>query len=174
MSLKINIILWTLSLFLASFGIMFGIIASYNSRKANNSIRTIISDSWISDESQTLFFKNIKSILFENKKLIKNLQDKLSYYDYHINTTNSRLGVIPSNVIKRLKKSKYNDIIDEYVTSKDMLDRKFKDIIKDYKILESDEVISKIISKKLIKYHQQVTIFCSEILKKYSLVSTKE
>lgn len=173
MSLTANVVLWTVSLFLAFSGITFGIIASVNASKANKNIKTLIADSWLSEESQKYFFENMKSTANANRNLVGYLKkNKPTYFEYRLKASGTRMSLMPFKLIKELEKTEYKEITEMYVEMKTEQDNRFKEIIEDTTILQSDKVIPRPILAKLLKLHEDNNRVSTSIVKEYSLLSS--
>lgn len=162
-----EIALWTTSLILAVAGISFGIVASVNSRKANMKVQALVSDSWIVEESQKRFFKEMQRIVASNNVAIRELRKGLKFFDYSILSSATRWAPIPERVMNTLKKSEYKDIAEHFMDMKRKSDLTFKEIVPDFKILSTDSKISEKTSKELVKFHQQIIKISKAIMKEY-------
>lgn len=173
MTLTANIVLWSTSLFLAFSGITFGIIASVNASRANRNIKTLIADSWLSEESQKYFFENMKKTTNVNKQLIRFLtKNSPTYFEYSLKASGSRMSLMPFKLLKELQKTEYKEVTKLYLEMKTKLDGRFKEIIRDVTILQSDKTIPKPIVYKLLKLHQETSEVAASIVKAYSLISS--
>lgn len=162
-----EIALWTISLVLATSGLSFGIVASINSRKANTRIQALVSDSWIIEESQKRFFKEMQKIVASNNIAIRELRKNLKFFDYSILSSATRWTPIPDRVMETLRKSEYREISEHFMEMKRKSDMIFKEIVPDFKILSTDTKISEQTSKDLVKFHQQIIRISKEIMKEY-------
>lgn len=173
-----DIILWTISLTLAVTGILFGIIASWNSSKANRRISELISASWITEEAQKFFFDNIKIVMAQNKKTITKLKrnKEATYYEYSIQSALGRLIPISKKTKVLFENSEYKEISEIYEMIKKTCDVKFRELFNDYSILSTDEVVSQDVVSQLINYHKDVVDKVTHLLKQYNLIisGTKE
>lgn len=166
-----DILLWTFSLTLGVLGIIFGFMAQRNSSKANAKIKELISSSWVLDESQKIFFDNIKSVSMSNKACIDLLQPEkdITFQRYATHAAQGRLIPISNQIMEIIKDTEFRDIAQTYVHTKRALDEMFvKTVGGDFSILSSDKVISKKMKKDLVKYHHLVVENATAIIKTYN------
>lgn len=169
-----EIALWSVSLILAITGIAFGIVASINSSRANKKVQALVSESWIADETNKLFFKNMKIVVAENGYAIKALKKQITYFEYSSISSQTRWAPIGDKVQESLKKTEYNVIAEHFMEMKNKSDDEFKEIITDFSILAEDKKIDETTAKKLIKHHQNTMVLAKNIMKEYiSLNVTK-
>ena len=172
-----DIILWTVSITLAVTGILFGMIASYNSTKANRRIRELISSSLISEEAQKFFFDNIKIAIAENKKIANKFRKKdLTYYEYSTRAALGRLVPMSKKTKMLFDTSEFKELSAIYQMIKNVSDERFKEIVKDYSILSTEEIMEVEIIDSLRGYHKDVVDKLSQLLKQYNNIisGTKE
>jgi len=169
MSLTYEIILWTTSLLLAVFGLTFGIKAAINSNKANNKLKELIATTWISEESEKIFFRNIKEIVRENRLTLLELKKKnCTYQRYNKHGAYTRLNPVSKSVIDSLKNTEYSDLIDLYMFLKREQDEEFVNAINaHFELLTSRKIIGKKIVNLLIEHHQKINAQSKLIMKKY-------
>ena len=172
MSLLSNIILWTVSLLLAVLGILFGFLASINSRKANMSIENIINNRGIEEDARKYFFDKMKSTVAANKKSMKALEkENITYFDYSIVTIRTRFPFIDSQAIEKFKKSDYINVINTFLDGKRELDKEFVESVDGLQKLNSDKHISVQRKENLKKYHAKVIVQASQIIKDFTIIS---
>ncbi len=171
MSLTTNIILWTVSIVLAVSGIVFGIIASYNSSKANKSIKNMLQTKGVKESARKYFFDSLKDSIHANRKSIKKLEEpKLTFFDYSIVSTSARLSFINAETAKLLRDSEYSDLIEKFQTCKTRLDELFTDSI-NIKELSTTSAMDKKTKQKLIGYHESVIKISTELMKEFTKIS---
>lgn len=168
-----NITLWTVSLTLAALGISFGIIASINSAKANKQIKELVADQMIAEEASKYFYTLLQKMSIQNKNTLKKLKGKasLKYNDYSIMASQTRMAPLPKRVEKYLYSTEYSDLTKHYIDCKVRLDAIFESSFNGYEILATTNNILKEDRKKLIKYHEQMTLEYNSILKEYYTIS---
>lgn len=167
-----DIILWTFSLLLGVLSIVFGIIASISSTKANNKIETLINTSFIADETQKYFFNHMKTINVTSKKILSYLEEeKATFHDYSLISSETRFSPMPQKTKTVLLESEYQLIVDYYYDTKTSLDAEFKWIINDYSILAEKKEIPAETKRLLMKYHQRLITEASKIIAQYAQIN---
>lgn len=162
-----NILLWTFSLTLAVVGILFGIIASINSSKANRKVQDLISNTFVAEESQKFLFDNIKNVVTANRKTIRALKYGITYADYSLVSSHTRLHLLSKSTIQMLSDTEFRDVTRMYLDIKDTLDRRFASIV-NISNLSTKKKISESIQQELREYHQQVIVSATDIIKAYT------
>lgn len=164
-----NIILWTSSLILAVTGIVFGIIASINSTKANRNIENLLRDQLVSEEASKYFYSFLESINHTNKTMLTKLQSTngVKWSSYSTLAIKTRMAPIPRRIEKHLLTTEYRDLMIHYADTKLRIDSRFLSIIESYEVLASVEKISPQKNKALIDYHKSLGSEISTILKEY-------
>ena len=168
MGLTENIVLWTISLLLAAVGIIFGIIASLNSHKANIAVKDLVASSWIADESEKLFFKNMKRLITSNNDVLTLLKSPITYRGYSRAANGTRFVPINTRSSSMLENTEYIDVLERYVDYKIELETNFKNIIESFKILSTTKKVPPVKRKELIEYHKNISKVASEIIKEYT------
>ena len=168
MGLTENIVLWTFSLILAAVGIIFGIIASVNSHKANLAVKDLIASSWIADESEKIFFKNMKKLIVSNDIVLSLLKKPTTYRAYSRTANGTRFAPINTRSSDMLENTEYIDILKLYVKKKNLLESNFKKIIESFKVLSTTKKIVPLKRKELIDYHKSISKVASNIIKDYT------
>ncbi len=167
-----NIILWSISLILSMFSIMFASWAAYSASKANTRLRDTISAEWITNETTKLFFDQIKDLQKYNLKTITALEKSVTYKEYTTHSTHTRFKIIPKISQRILAKTNYSELTKKYIEFKRRLDQQFVEEI-DLKLLSSSSEIPATTKKKLIKYHKQITAYTKELLSDYVVESSR-
>ena len=168
MGLTENIWLWTISLMLAVVGIAFGIIASMNSHKANLAVKELVASSWIADESEKIFYKNLKELLRINNKVTALLKATTTFKHYSIVANGTRLTPINTRSFTMLKETEFKEIVKKYRKYKKEIENDFSTIITDFAILGQTKKIPVVKRKELGHYHQKITKFVSEMIGDYT------
>ncbi|MCK5945989.1 MAG: hypothetical protein KAG04_01820 [Mycoplasmataceae bacterium] len=168
MGLTENIILWTFSLILAAVGIIFGIIASVNSHRANIAVKDLIASSWISDESEKLFFKNMKRLIIANNHVLTLLKSPTTYKSYSLAANGTRFSPINTRSAAMLEETEYKDVLESYINNKQKLEASFKKIVESYKVLSTTAKIVPAKRNDLIKYHKSISKVASGVIKEYT------
>ncbi|WKX02566.1 hypothetical protein [Candidatus Mycoplasma mahonii] len=164
-----NIILWTVSLTLGVTGILFGIIASYNSRKANKSLTELIHNSRNDDLARKFFFDHPEELIAANKKAIRCLQNvESTYFDYSIINTGTRLIPINQENQNKLKESIYADLASDFLEIKKALDPLFIKVLGGKSFLYSTQKMPSTKRKLLIEYHRRVIDSATVIIKTFA------
>ena len=171
MPLFTNIILWFFSLTLALTGIVFGIIASFNASKANQKITNLIAAYWIANESQKILFEDLKQVNLHSKKILVKLKKELTYNQYALLSSYTRLHPIAKRVHKTLETTEYKSLIKKYLHTKRKLDLLYKKIIGDFEILNSSNFITPQKRHDLIIYHKKLIEAASSIIKEYTKIA---
>ena len=169
----VEIALWTSSISLAIFGIVFGVIASINSRNANKQVQQLVEEQIISNEAINFFYEVPKKIGLTHRSLIdKYLTNKtLTWKEYGILTAEARFAPMSKRIIDFLSKTEYNDLVHSYIFLKERLDHVFKEVVEDLSRLGSSKPISESFKKKLIEYHKYALKETTLILKRYSILT---
>lgn len=169
-----DIILWTFSLFLAVLGILFGIIASVSSTRANKKIEEIINNSVITDESQKYFFNHAKAIVVASKKIATYLDSpKATFSGYSSHSTETRFSPLPQKTRVVLSKSEYSELVDKYVQSRIFLESEFRNIFTDLSVLSERKNIDAKTKSALRDYHKKVIAQSSVILSMYAQINNE-
>lgn len=164
-----NTLLWTVSLALAVIGIGFGVIASSNSHKANVAVKELIESSWISDESEKLFFYNLKDLLNKNTQTLSLLKTEgVTYRKYSFVAGGTRLSPITIRAKQILLETEFKDIVNHYVSTKKELELFFSNVIENFKILGTTDKIPKKKKEQLILYHKEIAKQISSIIRSYT------
>lgn len=171
MNLTTNIILWTVSITLAVFGILFGIIASYNAKKANTTIEDLIKTRGFDEDGRKFFFDKMKSTIAANKKSIKALEGNITYFDYSIALVNARFPFVDSQSIAKFDNSEFADLMKKFLASKKILDKSFSDSVGGLDKLASQKIMSVSKKNKLLTHHNRVVKVSTEIIREYTLIS---
>ena len=178
MGLTENIILWTISLLLSVVGITFGIIASWNSSKANRSIKELIEASWVAEEAEKFFFNNMKTAKAANAKTISKLREKegkLKYSQYSMLSSNTRFFPINRRAQQILKESEYGELLKMFLSSKTELDLKFSNVFKQsFDILRTTAKIDDDLKKELLDYHKTISKAISLIIYEYTNILARQ
>ncbi len=169
MNLSTEITLWSISLSLATFGSIFGIIAAVNSKKANKKLTELIATTWITEESEKLFFYNIKNILKENVQTLSALKEpNCTYHKYNQHGAYTRLNPVSKVVITSLKNTEFSELMDFYIKCKKKQDEEFALVIdNNFEILNKRIKIDIEMIEKLIKYHKHINLQSKLIMRKY-------
>ena len=174
MNLASNIALWTSSLIIGLFGLIFGIIASINATKANQQIRHLISKTWIVQETEKLFFEKIQKLINLNQNVIRklrNLKNSISFLEYSVMASPTRLAPLPKFTFDALKKSDYMQLANNYSRYKTDLDEEFFKHFRDLETLKSNKTMTKIQRENMLNYHKKVALKLKEIIREYSSIS---
>jgi len=168
MNLTTEVTLWTISLSIAVFGAVFGVSATINSKKANKKLTELIATTWIAEESEKLFFTNIKEITKENRLTLIELKKKnCTYQQYNRHGVYTRMNPVPKTVTESLKDTEYSDLIDLYIFLKKEQDINFKSIINSFEVLSTRRIIDRKKVRSLIIHHQNINKHAKLIMKKY-------
>ena len=162
-----NILLWTASLLLAVGGIIFGIIASLNSKNANEQLKKIMNERMTTEEASKFFFKYPSSVNLENRKIIAKLKKDLTWSKYNSLISATRLDPMPKRVSDYLQNTDFKELVDKYLFAKKELQNNFITITDSLEKLSKTTKITIKEKKELIKYHQKSISFLSNILKTY-------
>ena len=163
----INILLWSVSLTLAVIGVSFGVIASIYSTKANKKIKDLISNTFVSEESQKFLFDNLKNVITANRKTIRSFNNEnLTYSEYLLVSSHSRMHLLSKSTIDVLSETEFKDLVNRYIEIKKTLDKKFTEIVK-IKNLSTKKVIPLKLRESLKKYHHLVISSATDIIKSY-------
>lgn len=169
-----DIILWTFSLILSVLGIVFGIIASISSTRANKKIESLINTSFIADETQKYFFNQMKAIIVSNKKINTYLDSpKASYTGYSSHSTETRFSPLPQKTRSVLLTSEYAHIAEQYKSSRLFLEEEFKKLFDDISILSEKKKIDQKTKKSLTDYHKKVIAEASRLLSMYVQINNE-
>ncbi len=166
-----NIVLWTTSLTLTIFSIIFAAVAAYFSNKSSNQIRETLSAEWIVTTSNKFFFDQMKSIKLANTRIINKLKTPISYSSYSSEASNTRFAIISSESKKILKDSIYSELTKSYVEFKQQLQKEFVEVVK-LNALSSTEEIPADVRKQLIEYHKRVRLATQKILSDFVVISS--
>ena len=164
---SLNITLWTTSLILAIGGIIFGIIASLNSKNANEQLKRMMNEQMVSEEASKFFFKYPGSINVSNRKIVARLKKDISWSKYNSLISETRLYPMPKRVNDYLCKTDFKELVQKYVFAKKELQKNFISITDSLEKLSKTTKITIAEKKQLIKYHQKSISFLSNILKTY-------
>lgn len=165
-----DIICWTVSFILALLGIGFGFVASVQSSRANRKIKELISSSWAVEETQRLFFDNIKAVSLINNQCIALLDSKkkVTYREYSMHAAQGRLIPLNGKVLEIVAQTEFKDLAHSYITIKKTLDDMFFETIGDLSVLSEATEIPKTAREKLIRYHKEVVKDASHIIRSYN------
>lgn len=164
-----DIILWTFSITLAIVGIVFGVIASLNSKKSNDTIKELMHQQHTQKTSRDFFLDKLKVVIKANRRAIKHLEVGDVYYDeYNYVLEETRLPFISKNSTKVLIDGGYVEHIAKYTKVKHNLETVFADILKNnYGVLEKHILVDDNSIVYLTEYHQSVIDFSSNMMKSY-------
>lgn len=169
-----DIILWSVSITLAVFGILFGVLAFWFSSKTSKQIKELISMSWITEESSRYFYDDLKEIIINNKKVLRALKSpNISYQKYASISLPTRMKPIAKRISEILYESEFKDITTMYIQTKKQLDESFKKTIQDISILSSEKKINITNRKSLTHYHNELSNLVTLIVKGYSDLAVK-
>ncbi|TCG10488.1 hypothetical protein [Mycoplasma todarodis] len=167
-----DIILWSVSITLSVFSIIFAGWAAYSSSKANTRLRDTISAEWVVNETAKLFFDQIKELQKHNAKAITKLEGEVTYKTYATYSAHTRFKIIPKVSQKVLLKTDYSELTKKYIELKKLLDQQFIEQV-DLKMLSSQAHIPASVKKQLIKYHKTIAAYTREILSDYVAESSR-
>ncbi|MCP4336665.1 MAG: hypothetical protein GY679_02310 [Mycoplasma sp.] len=166
-----DIVLWTISLTLTTFSILFAGFAAYSSSKANKRIKETISSEWIVSTTTKYFFDQIKTIQKSNNKVIKLLEQKISYSEYSHNSNHTRFSIIPTISKEIINGTEFSELLKYYTSCKKDLDLKFSSIIEFSKLSTKIEIPEET-KNNLIEYHKKIQEKTKEILNLFVKVSS--
>ena len=164
-----DIILWTLSITLAIVGIVFGIIASLNSKKSNDTIKELMFQQHTQKTSREFFLDRLKVVIKSNKKAIKFLEVGDVYYnEYGYILDETRLPFISKNTKSVLINGGYVEHIAKYTRVKNTLEGMFADALQNnFGMLNKRILVEEATVSYLIEYHQSVIDFSKNMMKSY-------
>lgn len=170
-----DIVLWTTSLILACTGIVFGVIASINSSKANRNIENLIRDQLVAEEASKYFYYNLEKISQGNKDVLAIIRQKnkrrISWTKYSSLSAKTRLAPIPKRVEKHLLLTEYADLMKHYADTKARLDSTFYELIGTYDTLVQTTFVEPEKIAELLNYHKALGAEVSAILKEYYVLT---
>ncbi|MGL4252226.1 MAG: hypothetical protein ACRDCJ_00145 [Metamycoplasmataceae bacterium] len=169
-----DIILWTFGLLLAVISVVFSVLSYYFANKSTKLITDLMEKTWVTSEADKFFFVNMKDIKHNNNRalLLLNSDAKISYEDYVASSLGTRIIHINWETINSLLKTKFKDIITNYIQEKKKCDEMFFDAVSLEKITSSSkEMIPEKERQKLISYHESIAKFVSHILGEYTKIT---
>lgn len=170
MNIILESTLWASSITLALIGIVFGIIAGRNSKKATDAVSSMIAQQHTQISSREYFLDRLKGIILVNKKVVHYLNQPQTYYDeYSIKLSHSRLPYMSKGSAETLSNAGYTELVNKYKEAKHQLDNSFNTIFNnDYSKLDTHHKITKGVKVRLINYHTAVIKLSKEIVTKYT------
>ena len=167
-----DIVLWTVSITLAVVGIVFGVIASINSSKANRRVREMIKTVFVTEEAQRYFYHSLKDVIVGHRQVLKKLNDpNISYYEYSIASLQGRMVPISKISFEALQDTEYINIAHTYIEIKNHYDKEFKRIFTNLELLSSNRKLPKTIKNELIDYHRECQRDVTELIKQYNNIA---
>lgn len=170
-----DVILWTIGITLSVVSIVYAILAYHFSSKSNKLLQEHIRKTWLVTETDKIFFKNLKAIKRACTHTISNLSSStdITFNDYFIFSSGTRINHISKDTIELFKKTKFSEIVEEYLIGKETCDKFFFEVMDIRKLSSrSKETMSEKTIEDMIEYNSKVIDFCSNILRKYTDITT--
>ncbi|MGL4343407.1 MAG: hypothetical protein ACRCRZ_02500 [Metamycoplasmataceae bacterium] len=172
----VDIILWTSSLAIAVFSLIYSILSYHFSNKSTNLIKEHLEKTWVLSEANKLFFKNMVQLKKTNSFIIKFLKntEELTYAKYNFNSTGTRLELIHFETLDLFRTTRFKDITNIYEETRINFDLDFKRAVDIEKIIANENLVMlENERKKLIQYHENLIFFINKILKIYAELNVR-
>lgn len=167
----IDVILWTVGLFLSVVSILFAVLAYLFSSKSTRLLQEHIEKTWLITETNKLFFEKMKHLKRSCNKIIFSLkrEPNITYHKYNLISAGSRITHVNKEAVEIFAKTKFQPLITYYLQEKDKFDLMFFEIIEIEKVIaNSNDRIPKVAIEQLIDYHNKLLAFGSQVLKMFT------
>ncbi len=170
---NIDIVLWTMGLFLSAFSVAFGMIAAIQSSKSSNELKDITKKMHIMDTLRTDLYTNVINIIKINDDIIERLENAFyqCYKNYRLDSRNTRLSILTAEVVKESSKNEYAKLINMYLETKTWSDENFMHLFP-IELIRSDKKIDEKHQINLLNYHREYIDRLIKITKEYMNVNS--